>query len=60
MGFRDFFVPKIAHSDPEVRKTAIATETDQVLLKNIVKLDKDPGVVECARKRLEEIEEVMA
>jgi hypothetical protein len=60
MGLRDFFVPKIAHSDPEVRKTAIQKETDKILLQNIVKMDKDAGVVDCARRRLEELEEVTA
>jgi hypothetical protein len=55
MGLKDFFVPKIAHSDPEVRKTAIAKETDQVLLQNVVKNDKDSGVVETAKKRLEQL-----
>jgi hypothetical protein len=60
MGLRDFFVPKIAHSDPEVRKAAIAKETDIILLQNIVRMDKDSGVVESARRRLEALEEVTA
>lgn len=56
MKFRDFFLPKIAHSDPEVRKTAVQKEKDPGLLKNVIKNDKDPKVRQIAEMRLKELE----
>ena len=55
MAFKDFFLPKIAHSNPEVRKKVVQKETNTVLLQQVVKNDKDPGVVEAAKARLEEL-----
>jgi len=55
MGFRDFFLPKIAHSDPDVRKQAIQKEKDRQLLQNVIKNDADDKVPEAAKLRLEEL-----
>ena len=55
MAFRDLFLPKLAHSNLEVRKKAIKGETDTALLQRVVDNDKDPGVVEAAKARIEEL-----
>ncbi|KPJ77507.1 MAG: hypothetical protein AMJ54_07850 [Deltaproteobacteria bacterium SG8_13] len=60
MAFRDLFLPKIAHSNPEVRKKAVMSESDAGLLQRVIENDKDPEVVETARRRLSEITEVTA
>jgi hypothetical protein len=52
MKFRDFFLPKIAHSNPEVRIAAIETEENVELLKKVIENDSDQGVVKAAKKRL--------
>jgi len=54
--FRDLFLPKIAHSDPEKRKEAVREESDQTLLKKVIENDDNPEVRDEARKRLEELE----
>jgi len=53
MKFRDFFLPKIAHSNPEVRIDAIQQEENIELLKNVAENDSDSRVVQAARKRIE-------
>ena len=55
MAFRDLFLPKIAHSNPEVRKKAVLSETDRGLLQRVIENDSDPQVVETARARLAEL-----
>ena len=55
MAFRDLFLPKIAHSNPEVRKKAVMNESDKGLLQRVIENDKDPEVVDTAKKRLEEL-----
>ena len=60
MAFRDLFLPKIAHSNPEVRKKAVMQESDAGLLQRVIDNDKDPEVVETARRRLSEVTEVTA
>jgi hypothetical protein len=55
MKFRDLFLPKIARSDPEVRKEAVRMETNADLLKKVVENDKEKSVRETARRRLAEI-----
>lgn len=57
MAFKDIFLPKIAHSNPEVRKKAVMQERDSGLLQRVIDNDKDPGVVEAAQRRLSEITE---
>jgi DNA repair protein SbcC/Rad50 len=54
MKFQDFFVPKWQHSNPEVRKNAVAKLTDTKLLKQIAKLDAEPMVRETALAQLTE------
>lgn len=55
MAFRDLFLPKIAHSKPEVRKKAVMQESDTALLQRVIDNDTDPEVVETARRRLSEV-----
>jgi hypothetical protein len=57
MKFRDFFLPKIAHSNPEVRIAAVKDEENIELLKNVIKNDSDPRVVETAKGRIEALSE---
>lgn len=56
MAFRDLFLPKIAHSNPEKRKEAVRQEKDVALLKRVIDNDDHPEVVELAKKRLEELQ----
>ena len=55
MAFRDLFLPKIAHSNPQVRKEAVIKESDAGLLQRVIDNDDDPEVVETARRRLSEV-----
>lgn len=55
MAFRDLFLPKLAHSNPEVRKKAVMSESDKALLQRVIDNDKDPEVVDTAKRRLEEL-----
>ena len=55
MGFRDLFLPKVAHSDPKVRKKAVMKEKDKQLLKKVIENDNDDRVREAARMRLEDL-----
>ena len=57
MKFRDLFLPKIAHSNPEVRMEAVENEENAELLRKVVENDDDPQVVKAARKRLEALSE---
>lgn len=56
MKFRDMFLPKIARSDPEMRKDAIREEINVELLKQVVAKDSDPAVVDVAISRLQELQ----
>jgi hypothetical protein len=53
MKFSDFFVPKIARSDPKVREKAVLECTDSDLLQRVVKFDKDEHVQQVAKQRIE-------
>lgn len=55
MKFSDIFLPKIARSDPEVRKQAVAAEIDVELLKKVIENDSNPEVRELAQKRIQEL-----
>jgi hypothetical protein len=57
MKLRDFFVPRWHHSNPEVRKKAIARIDNPDLLKQISDKDDDPIVREAATDRLLQIVE---
>ena len=57
MKFRDLFVPRWHHSNPEVRKKAIARIDNPDLLKHISEKDDDPMVREAASDRLLQIVE---
>lgn len=55
MKFRDLFLPKLAHSDPEVRKKAVRGENNVELLKKVIQNDKDPEVRRIAQKQLKKL-----
>jgi hypothetical protein len=51
----DLFLPKIARSDPEVRKAAVRNENDIDLLKHVSKKDSNPEVRKLALKRIKKL-----
>jgi uncharacterized transporter YbjL len=55
MKVRDFFLPKIARSDPHVRKKAVMAESNVDVLKRVVQNDSDKDVRQAARKRLQRL-----
>lgn len=55
MSIGEIFLPKIARSDPEVRKKAVQKENDAELLKKVAKNDSDPEVRRSALKRLQKL-----
>jgi hypothetical protein len=55
MAFRDLFLPKIAHSNPEKRKEAVKEESDIGLLKRVVDNDDNTEVIELAKQRIAEL-----
>ena len=55
MKFRDLFVPRWDHSNPEVRKKAIARIENTELLMQIAERDDDPMVRDTASERLVQI-----
>jgi hypothetical protein len=55
MKFRDLFLPKLAHSDPGVRKKAVRKAENVELLQNVIQNDEDPEVRELAQKQLEKL-----
>ena len=56
MKLSDLFLPKLARSDPKVRKKAVAAESNPTVLKKVVENDSDPGVRQAAQQRLKEIQ----
>jgi hypothetical protein len=56
MAFRDLFLPKIAHSNPEKRKEAVREVKDIGLLKRVVENDDSTEVVELAKQRIAELQ----
>lgn len=59
MKFRDFFLPKIAQSDPNVRIEAIRSEENVELLTKVLTNDTDTRVVEAAQKRINALRETV-
>ncbi len=55
MKFSDLFLPKIARSDPNVRKRAVRDEQNPEILKKVIKNDSDRDVRQTARKRLQRL-----
>lgn len=53
MKFSDFFIPKIARSDPKVREKAVIECVDLALLQRVVQNDKDEHVRQVAKQRIE-------
>jgi hypothetical protein len=60
MKIRDLFLPKIAHSNPDVRIKAIQEEENVELLKKVTQNDSDPRVVKAAQSRIQALEEAVA
>jgi len=56
MKLGDLFLPKIARSDPEVRKEAVLKEKNPGLLKQVSEKDDDPEVRQLALRQLEALE----
>ena len=52
MKLRDFFLPKIANSNREVRKEAVQKEKNREVLKAVAKKDEDYTVRQLAKIRL--------
>ena len=55
MKLRDLFLPKIARSDPNVRKKAVMAERSPEVLKGVIKNDSNKEVREMAMKRLKKL-----
>lgn len=55
MKFKDLFVAKWLHSDPEVRKKAVEKMKDLKLLKQIAEKDSDGTVRTAAARRAGEL-----
>jgi hypothetical protein len=55
MKFKDFFLPKIARSDPGMRKEAVREEINVELLKQVIEKDSDPEVRRLAQERIREL-----
>lgn len=56
MKFSDIFLPKIARSDPAVRKDAVQKEENIQLLKKVIENDSDREVRDLARQRVAQLE----
>jgi hypothetical protein len=52
MKFSDFFIPKIARSDPKVREKAVLECADIALLQRVIQNDKDEHVRQTAKQRI--------
>jgi hypothetical protein len=52
MKFGDFFLPKIARSDPRVRIQAVNECKDVELLKRVIENDRDDSVKQVAKTRI--------
>jgi hypothetical protein len=55
MKFRDLFLPRIARSNPEVRKSAVLEENNREILKKVIQNDADFEVRQAALKRLQRL-----
>jgi len=55
MKFQDLFVPRWQHSNPGIRKKAVAKLKDKKLLRQIAEQDDDPLVRETAQAILNQI-----
>lgn len=55
MKFKDLFLPKLARSDPNVRKKAVLAEDNPNVLKGVIENDSDKSVRETAKKRLQQL-----
>lgn len=53
MNFKDLFVPRYLHSDPEVRLNVIRNTEDVKLLQSMAERDRDPSVRKAAADRAE-------
>lgn len=56
MKISDFFLPKIARSDPMVRIQAVRETNDPNLLKKVMQNDTSESVRDAASERLKEVQ----
>jgi hypothetical protein len=49
------FLPKIVHSNPEVRKKAVLKEQNKNLLEKVIKNDSNEEVRQAAQSRLQRL-----
>ena len=56
MKFSDFFLPKLARSNPDTRKEAVREEIDVERLKMVVEKDADEGVRLAAQRRIDQLQ----
>jgi len=56
MKFSDFFLPKLARSNPGTRKEAVREEIDLERLKMVVEKDADQGVRQAAQRRIDQLQ----
>ncbi len=55
MKFQDLFVPRWQHSNPDVRRRAVAKLTDPKLLKQISEMDEHQMVRDAAAAQLSQV-----
>jgi hypothetical protein len=55
MAFKDLFLPKLAHPDPEKRKQAVKKEKNIEILKRVIEKDDHPEVIDLAKQRITEL-----
>ena len=60
MKFQDLFLPRWQHSNPEIRRNAIAQLKDSKLLAQIAEKDPDETVRNTAADRLSELQPEIA
>lgn len=51
MKFKDLFVPRYLHSDPEVRMNVVKTTNDTKLLRSMAEKDADENIRKAAAER---------
>lgn len=57
MKFKDLFIPRWQHSNPEVRRKAVSRLTDTSLLRQISEMDDHQMVRDAAQAQLESLTE---
>lgn len=55
MAFKDLFLPKLVHSNPEKRKEAVRKERSIDILQRVIEKDENPEVVNLAKLRISQL-----